>query len=160
MKSSWWLDEPRGICWLAAQSDFVTGPDGDISISLLFSSALPRHPPKKEIWIVLFPRAPATALRRNDTMTLPAVTCEWPFRALCRPILHETPGRSAYLLLRHLEVIQRVSLISHWLRLRDANGESVNTFKHHVVSLVITVDFRAEINIKNDTVDIVNKSAN
>lgn len=30
------------------------------------------------------------ALRRNDTMTLPAVTCEWPSRVLCRPIARDT----------------------------------------------------------------------
>lgn len=30
------------------------------------------------------------ALRRNDTMTLPAVTCEWPSRVLCRSIARDT----------------------------------------------------------------------
>lgn len=30
------------------------------------------------------------ALQRNDTMTLPAVTCEWPSRVLCRPIARDT----------------------------------------------------------------------
>lgn len=119
MKSSWWLEE-RGIRWLAAQLGSMAGPTVT-SPSPLLLFVFPPHPPGRK------KRSRPSSFHEPSSQPPSGETTRWLCPLLrASGLLEPFVGRgrdtwtphTAYLLLRHLEVIQRVSSIS-----RRSRGE-------------------------------------